>query len=114
MKTRASSRDTGITAPLGFLASSVACGIRRARPDLSLIVSDRRSSAAAVFTRNLVVAAPIVACREALGASGGHARAIVVNSGNANACTGDHGLAAARETARATARLLHISDSEVL
>ena len=113
-KTRASTRDTGITAPLGFLASSVACGIRRARPDLSLIVSDRRSSAAAVFTRNLVVAAPIVASREALRASGGYARAIVVNSGNANACTGEPGLAAARDTARATARLLHIDEGEVL
>jgi glutamate N-acetyltransferase/amino-acid N-acetyltransferase len=111
---RAGSRDTGVTAPLGFLASSVACGIRRARPDLSLIVSERPCSAAAVFTRNLVVAAPIVASREALRASGGHARAIVVNSGNANACTGDHGLAAARETARVAARLLHVDESEIL
>jgi glutamate N-acetyltransferase / amino-acid N-acetyltransferase len=113
-KTRAGSRNTGVTAPVGFLASSVACGIRRARPDLSLIVSDRPCSAAAVFTRNLVVAAPIVASREALRASGGFARAIVVNSGNANACTGDAGLAAARDTARAAARLLQVDESEVL
>jgi glutamate N-acetyltransferase/amino-acid N-acetyltransferase len=49
--------DTGVTAPAGFLAAGVRCGIRRDRPDLALVVSDREAAAAAVFTRNRVQAA---------------------------------------------------------
>src|SRR5690348_13017910 len=92
-----------ITAARGFRAAGVHCGIRKKRPDLALIWSERPAAAAAVFTRNLVQAAPIHVCRRALAASGGWASAIVVNAGNANACTGAAGLVAAERTAETTA-----------
>src|SRR5262245_49256834 len=104
----------GVTLAAGFRAAGVHCGIRRKRPDLALIVSDRPASAAAVFTRNLAQAAPILVSREHLAASGGTARAIVVNSGNANACTGDEGLAHARLTAARAAELAGVPASQVL
>jgi glutamate N-acetyltransferase/amino-acid N-acetyltransferase len=103
-----------ITAAQGFRASGVHCGIRKKKPDLALIVSDTEASAAAVFTRNLVQAAPIHVCREALAAGGGLARAIVVNSGNANACTGPQGDDAARTTVERTAALLELPVEQVL
>ena len=106
--------DTGVTAARGFTAAGVHCGIRRIRPDLALVLSDRPASAAAVFTRNRVQAAPVVVCRETLAASGGRARAIIVNSGNANACTGPDGTAHARMTVEATARALGVGVDEVL
>jgi len=108
------SPDTGVTAARGFTASGVHCGIRKSRPDLALIVSDRPASAAAVFTRNRVQAAPVLVCRETLAASGGLARAVVVNSGNANACTGPDGMVHARMTVQATARALGLEADEVL
>ncbi len=104
----------GITAARGFVAAGVHCGIRRRRADLALVVSDGPASAAAVFTTNRVQAAPILVSRESLAASGGHARAVVVNSGNANACTGEAGLRAARRTADEAARLLEIPPEQVL
>ncbi len=106
--------DRGVTAPQGFSASGTHCGLRAKAPDLALITSDRDASAACVFTRNRVQAAPIAACREALLSSGGIARAIVANAGNANACTGEAGLQAARATASETARLLGVRADRVL
>ena len=103
-----------VTAARGFRAAGVCCGIRPNRADLALVVSDQPASAAAVFTRNLAQAAPIVSSREHLAASGGRARAIVINAGNANACTGLRGLHAARVTAEAAALCLGLSDEEVL
>ena len=96
----------GVTRALGFTASGTHCAIRKKAPDLAVIASDRVASAACVYTRNQVQAAPILACRQAMERSGGRARAIVVNSGNANACTGEQGLLAARRTAAEAARLL--------
>ena len=81
----------GITAPLGFLAAGVACGIKPKGLDLALIVSESPASAAAVFTTNLVQAAPIAVSRRQLEQSGGRAVGVVVNSGCANACTGAQG-----------------------
>ena len=104
----------GVTAARGFRASAVACGIRKTGNDVCLIVSDGPATAACVFTRNQVQAAPIAACRESLRASGGRARAIVVNAGNANACTGEQGLVAARRTAQEAARILSVPVHEVL
>jgi glutamate N-acetyltransferase/amino-acid N-acetyltransferase len=104
----------GVTAARGFRASAVACGIRKKGNDVCVIVSDVPATAACVFTRNQVQAAPLAACRESLQASGGHARAIVVNAGNANACTGEQGLVAARRTAAEAARLLGLQAHEVL
>ena len=95
--------DGGITAADGFRAAAVSCGIKADALDLALIVSDEPASVAGVFTTNRTVAAPVVVCREHLERSGGLARAIAVNSGCANACTGDAGMTAAREMAEAVA-----------
>jgi len=106
--------SSGVTAARGFRAAGVHCGIRRSQADLALLISDRPASAAALFTTNRVQAAPILASRESLEVSGGYARAIVVNSGNANACTGEPGLVAARRTAEEAARLLEVAPEQVL
>ena len=75
--------------PVGFRFAGVTCGIKKSgRPDLTLVVADPGSVAAGVYTNNQVVAAPVVLCRTR---TPGIVRAIVVNSGNANACTGEHG-----------------------
>src|SRR3989442_1711067 len=80
--------------PMGFRAAGVACGLkargRAGKPplDLAVVVSERRASTAGVFTTNRFAAAPIVVCREHLDRSMGQARAVVVNSGCANAATG--------------------------
>ena len=86
--------DNSVSAPAGFRAAGIACGIKKnGNPDLALIVSDRPASAAAVFTTNKAQAAPVLISRRRLAASGGQARVIVINSGCANACTGPDGLA---------------------
>ena len=95
--------DGGITAAEGFRAGAVGCGIKDNALDLALIVSDEPASAAGVFTTNRAVAAPVVVCREHLETSHGAARAIAVNSGCANACTGRAGMRAARTMAAAVA-----------
>jgi len=82
--------------------------------DLALLVSDVPAQAAAVFTTNLAIAAPVVVSREHLARSGGTARAVVVNSGCANACTGDEGLQVARDMAFETARLVNCPAEQVL
>ena len=79
----------GIVAPQGFRTAGVYCGIKRKRNDLALIVSDVDAVAAGVFTTNVVQAPCIVSNQTHL--QDGLARAIVVNSGNANACNGDQG-----------------------
>src|SRR5438067_3189191 len=80
-----------VCAPAGFRAAAASAGLKQSGdPDVALIVSDRPANAAAVFTNNRVVAAPIIVSREHVG--DGCARAIVANSGNANACTGERGL----------------------
>jgi glutamate N-acetyltransferase/amino-acid N-acetyltransferase len=105
----------GVTTPLGFRAAGVAAGIKANNGlDLALIVSETPAQAAAVFTTNLAVAAPVVVSREHLARSGGTARAIVVNSGCANACTGDEGLQTARDMAAETARAIGCPVEQVL
>ncbi|MCA9987870.1 MAG: bifunctional glutamate N-acetyltransferase/amino-acid acetyltransferase ArgJ [Anaerolineales bacterium] len=87
-----------VTTPAGFQAAGVAAGIKKKgsdRLDLALVVSDTDCAAAGVFTQNLVVAAPVLVCKETLAESRDRMRAVVVNAGNANACTGEPGLAAA-------------------
>ena len=107
--------DGGVTAPSGFRASGLHCGIKASgKPDLSLIVSDAPASAAGVFTVNLAKAAPVYLCQDHLGSSGGRATAIVTNSGCANACTGPQGIADAEEMARITANALGCSEDQVL
>ncbi|MEW5867247.1 MAG: bifunctional glutamate N-acetyltransferase/amino-acid acetyltransferase ArgJ [Bacillota bacterium] len=102
----------GITAPRGFRACGIHCGIKRARPDLALITSEVRAASAGVFTTSRVKAAPVLVSMEHL--RSGWARAIVVASGNANACTGARGLEDARAMAAVTAEELGVSPEEVV
>jgi glutamate N-acetyltransferase/amino-acid N-acetyltransferase len=104
----------GVTTPLGFRASGVSAGIKATGLDLALLVSDRPASAAAVFTTNRVQAAPVVISREHLARSRGTAHAIIVNSGCANACTGEAGIETARGMAEATAQLVGCAVDHVL
>jgi glutamate N-acetyltransferase/amino-acid N-acetyltransferase len=105
----------GVTVPRGFRAAGVSAGIKASRGlDLALLVSDGPAQAAAVFTTNLAIAAPIIVSREHLSRSGGTTRAIIVNSGCANACTGDDGLQVARDMASETARLVNCPAEQVL
>jgi glutamate N-acetyltransferase/amino-acid N-acetyltransferase len=105
----------GVTAALGFRAAGISAGIKaNGKPDLALLVSDAPAQAAAVFTTNKATAAPVIVSREHLTRSGGVARAIVINSGCANACTGADGLAAAREMTAATAGLAGCPVEQVL
>jgi glutamate N-acetyltransferase / amino-acid N-acetyltransferase len=103
----------GVTTPRGFRAAGVSAGIKANNGlDLALIVSDTPATASAVFTLNKAQAAPVLVSRGHL--RHGTARAIVVNSGCANACTGDEGLRAAVAMAAETARLVPCPPSEVL
>jgi glutamate N-acetyltransferase/amino-acid N-acetyltransferase len=105
----------GVTTPRGFRAAGISAGIKANNGlDLALLVSESPATAAAVFTVNRAQAAPVVVSRQHLARSGGVARAIVVNSGCANACTGDEGLQAARDMAAETARLLNCPAEQVL
>jgi glutamate N-acetyltransferase/amino-acid N-acetyltransferase len=107
--------EGGVTAPRGFTAAGVACGIKaRGGLDLAVIASNAPASAAGVFTTNLAQAAPIVVSRAQLGRSGGRAAAIVVNSGCANACTGADGTAHAIAMVEATASALGCDPAHVL
>lgn len=93
--------------PKGFKFSAVTAGIKASgKPDLALILADPRATAAALFTKNQIVAAPVEVGRAALTKSGGRVRAVLVNSGNANCATGQPGLRACRELCSETARLL--------
>ena len=100
--------------PQGFRFAAVTAGLRSGKgADLALIMSERPAAAAGVFTTNLVAAAPVVLSRAHLRASGGIARAIVANAGNANCATPNERRVAER-SAVATARFLNIPRSQVL
>ena len=87
------------TTPAGFLGGSAACGLKTSgAADVFLVVSELECTAAAVTTRNRVVAAPVVVDREALATTRSGYRGVIGNAGNANACTGPHGLADAEQT----------------
>ncbi|MDQ3791708.1 MAG: bifunctional glutamate N-acetyltransferase/amino-acid acetyltransferase ArgJ [Actinomycetota bacterium] len=102
----------GATAPAGFVACGVECGVRGyGARDLGLLFSERGCASAAVFTRNVVKGAPLVVTREAV--EGGDIRAVVVNSANANAATGQKGLEDACEMQALAAEALGIEAAEV-
>lgn len=102
----------GVTAPQGFRAAGLHAGIKKPSiPDLALVVSDVPAAVAAVFTQNRVAAAPVLLDRAHLRL--GRGQAIIVNSGNANACTGAQGLADARETAYLVAQGLKVPPRSV-
>ena len=103
----------GVTAAEGFRACGVEAGVKYFnRKDLALIVADKPCAAAAMFTTNKVTAAPVIVSREHI--SGGVAQAVVVNSGNANACTGEEGLFNAYAMTRLTAAALDIEEVHTL
>jgi glutamate N-acetyltransferase / amino-acid N-acetyltransferase len=109
--------EGGLATPLGFRGAAVAAGIKKAPGalDLAMIFSDSpATTAAGVFTSNRVAAAPVVLSRQHLVESRGRCRAVVVNSGNANACTGRPGMHTAQETARVAGELLGIERFQVL
>jgi len=114
--------DGSIIAPTGFMASGVFCDIKRLgtgkgsnkgqKRDLALIVSESPATVAGMFTTNQVCAAPVKVCIERM--KKGSAQVIVVNSGNANACTGKQGLADAREMVSFTENVLNLSPGRAL
>ena len=96
-------RSGGIAAVPGMLAAGMAAGIKKGDvPDLALIVSEQEATVAGVFTTNTVVAAPVILDRQRM--RRGKGRAILANSGNANACTGRQGYADAVKMAALTAK----------
>jgi len=101
--------------PRGFRFAATACGLKKTGAlDLAIISSDAPASAAAVFTQNLVVAAPVTISKEHLRASKGRMRAVIVNSGNANCATGPTGHDAAVRTVEETAKRLSCADDEII
>jgi glutamate N-acetyltransferase/amino-acid N-acetyltransferase len=100
--------------PLGFRFSATACALKKTGAlDLALLSSDVMASAAAVFTQNLVAAAPVVVSKAHLRSSKGRMRAIVANAGNANCATGAAGYEASVKTVEETARRLSCDPREV-
>ena len=111
-----------VVAPQGFLASGVFCDIKRLgtgkgsnkgpKRDLALIVSEVPATVAGMFTTNQICAAPVKVCVSRV--AKGVAQAVVVNSGNANACTGRQGMKDARAMTALVAKQLHIPDEHIL
>ena len=102
----------GVASPQGFKAAGVHAGIKRRKLDLALVATERPATVAGALTLNQVQAAPVHYCREVL--REGTAKAILVNSGNANACTGEQGMEDTKAMARACAAALGTEASEVL
>lgn len=112
--TEAFSLQIPIYLPGGFSFAAVAAGIKASgRPDLALIEAAEGTFAAALFTKNRLVAAPVEVGREALAASRGQVRAVLVNAGNANCATGPAGLNACRQVCQQTAKSLGVHPAEV-
>ncbi|MGH9470790.1 MAG: bifunctional glutamate N-acetyltransferase/amino-acid acetyltransferase ArgJ [Terriglobia bacterium] len=104
-----------VTTPAGFQGAATHAGIKKnGALDLALIYCEREAAAAGVFTTNRAAAAPVVVSRRSLRTSGGRVRAVVVNSGNANAATGRAGERLAEETTRVAAKLLGVPPGQVL
>jgi glutamate N-acetyltransferase / amino-acid N-acetyltransferase len=106
--------DGGVTAPQGYLASGVSAGIKKKGLDLAVVFSSQPASAAGVFTLNQVQAAPVLLSKENLKLSRGRARAILVNAGCANACTGEQGMKDALLTTRCLASHLEADPAQIL
>lgn len=107
--------DGTVTSVPGFLAAGVPCGIKpTGDPDLALVAAERPCVAAGVFTRNAFAAAPVLHSRALLASNPAGVRAVLINSGCANACTGEPGLAEARLTAALVADALGCPPEAVL
>ena len=119
MKPRAGHQDKHkdqdkLCLPAGFSFAAASAGIKASgRPDLALVEACPGTTAAAVFTKNRVVAAPLDVGRASLAASRGGVRAVIVNSGNANSATGKAGIRNCERVCRELARLLGLRPSEI-
>lgn len=103
---------TAVTGPVGFLAAGVRCGIKMQGPDLAILMSDRPANVAARSSRNQFCSPPVRLNREHL--AKGDIRAVVANSGNANAATGSRGMADAKRMAELAAEKLGLQPHQVL
>lgn len=101
--------EAGVTLPKGYKAGGMYCGIKRNRLDLGYIVSEVPATTAGVYTTNLFQAAPLVVTQESI-AKENKIQALIVNSGNANACTGEQGIKDAKEMQKGFAAELGIQD----
>jgi glutamate N-acetyltransferase/amino-acid N-acetyltransferase len=116
--------DGSIVAPRGFLAAGLFCNVKRLgtgkgsdkgqKRDLALIVSEVPAKVAGMFTTNQICAAPVKLCVDHIASNNGNAQAVVINSGNANACTGPRGLKDAHEMAALLADELLLQPTDVL
>lgn len=105
--------EKGVTYPQGFTAAGVACGLKKnGQPDVALVVCPDGTTAAGIFTRNMVKGHSLQLCRSHV--AGGAARAVLINAGNANACVGPRGIADAESLCRMVAGLLGCASAEVL
>ena len=105
----------GITAAHGFKAAGIAAGLKASgRPDLALVMAPDGAVCAGCFTTSCVRAACVDLCSQRLEQSGGHARAVLINSGQANACTGDRGLVDSLRITQVLADQLGCSEDLVL
>ena len=104
--------EGGITAPKGFKASALHCGIKKSKMDLALVYSETPAMACGLFTQNRVQAAPIKVTKNHLARI--TTQAIIINSGNANCCTGKSGMESALAMTRLTAKLLRLEEEDVL
>ena len=104
----------GIKLPKGFLANGIHCGLKKKRKDLSLFYSEAKCKCAALFTTNVVKAAPLVLAEQVLKKNNKNIRAIIVNSGNANCMTGKRGMKDAQKMAKVSAATLGISEDSVM
>ncbi len=103
----------GVTVPKGFVAAGISAGIKKTgKKDLAMIYSELPCALAGVTTQNRVAAAPIILARETI--ARGSAHAVIVNSGNANACTGKEGIARAKKVRKAVATMMNIDEEEVI
>jgi len=100
--------------PAGFTFAATHCGIKRSRLDLGILVSDVPAAAAAVFTTNQIVAAPVVVSRENLHKAHERMRGVIVNSGNANCCTQQDGYPTSVAMASKLAEELGVDRSQIL
>lgn len=107
--------DGGVTAPKGYRAWALGAGIKKssAKKDMAMLLSEKPAVCAGVYTKNCVQAAPVLWDKK-ITDGGGSVRAVVINSGNANACTGEQGYKNTQTTAQTAARALEINKEEVL
>ena len=105
----------GVTSPQGFQASGIAAGLKPSgRLDMALLLAPEQAVCAGSFTTSVVRAACVDLCAERLAANGGQARAVLINSGQANACTGDRGLIDSQRATQALADQLGLDSEAVL